>query len=115
MDTSKCPACKADLPNGAEKCSHCGEWVPWSKHKREKTSTWNIIFVVFGYLFIYPIGLILNLIFILTGPGRMTQIFLFLIFLIIPAAALATLIAYEAQWPPVHDFLQPYIEKLNRI
>ena len=115
MNTNECPACKADLPVGAEKCSRCGEWVPWSKHKREKASNWNIFLVVVCYLFIYPIGLIINLICILTGPGRMTQIFLFLIFLIIPVAAIATIIAYEAQWPPVHDFLQPYIEKLNRI
>ena len=46
----KCPFCKGDIAEGAQKCCHCGEWIARPK---KKLSALRIVMLVFGGIFIY--------------------------------------------------------------
>lgn len=41
----KCPYCSGDIPAGAKKCKHCGEWL--KENKRGISIVWKIILAVF--------------------------------------------------------------------
>ena len=108
----KCPYCEADISETARKCRYCGEWVkskdapaiaagaaiPAPAASRppapQQTVTVNVpkeesvafaVVTLLLYIFVYPLGLLLNLVGLLTGPRRGCFLTMILLFVVLPA------------------------------
>ena len=121
----KCPFCEADLSSTARKCRHCGEWVkppaggppaqpapaaapapPGPATPPQQNVTVNVpqeqsvtfaVVTLLLYIFLYPIGLILNLVGLITGPRRGCFLTLLLLFVILPAVVIFIVLAVSGQ------------------
>jgi hypothetical protein len=112
----KCPFCEAEISNTARKCRHCGEWIDTVGHQAPKSGNripdaavaplqtdktkipeeGSIVFAVITlvlYLLIYPIGLVLNLVGLFTGPRRGCFVTMLLVLCILPIGAVIAIIA----------------------
>lgn len=109
----ECPYCYAEVKDDASKCRFCGEWLTGAKTKvistRPGTTRINnpqnvtvvmqndnsIVFpliTVIGYLITYPVGLVLNIIGLITGPRKGCFLSLFIVFFLLPLCVILLII-----------------------
>jgi hypothetical protein len=107
-DKMKCPYCEGEISDTVAKCRHCGEWVkqptaaPSSRPVQyapasyasaeqnvfvnapcEESVAFAVVTLLF-WIFLAPVGLILNLVGLLTGPRRGCFLSMLMFFVIIP-------------------------------
>lgn len=95
---TNCPYCGGEINEGVTKCRHCGEWLDGRSrspqaaqqvhvhHHNPDDPTFAIITLLL-YLFVYPVGVILNVIGLFTGPKRGCFMWMLIVFVGIPLLA----------------------------
>ena len=113
---AQCPYCGGEIQENVQKCRHCGEWlkgrpsqpyhVTVNNPPAREDMTLTILTLVF-YIFMWPVGFVLNLVGLLAGPKRGCHFWMMVVFLLLPILAavvffvfmggLAVLSEYSAQ------------------
>ena len=104
ITTKICPYCGSEIPESAQKCQRCGEWLDQRKAtstppgvnvdqnvnqaveikiEREESITFAIV-TLLCYIFIYPVGLLLNIIGLITGPKKGCFVSMIIVCLLLP-------------------------------
>ena len=117
----KCPYCESDISESARKCSRCGEWVkPSGKERASDTAIRtdppssraaaasphvtivkeeSVLFAVITFIFyilVYPLGVLLNLIGLFTGPKKGCFGAMFLLLCLMPIGAVTVFVVTGA-------------------
>jgi len=99
---AECPYCEAQVSHTARKCKYCGEWIqrpvavdepePQVQHVVHHSGSvaFAVVTLLF-YIFFYPVGLLLNVIGLFTGPRKGCFGALLIVFFLIPFGAVVLL------------------------
>jgi len=86
-----CPFCDEEIAMRARKCRHCGEWLDGRpRHVRYQNvddPTMAIVTLLL-YLFVYPAGVIVNIVGLFTAPKKGCFVWMLLVFVGLPAAVI---------------------------
>lgn len=80
---STCPFCKLEIPEGAKKCGHCGEWISGTAPVKRNTylllsflfGNWGVAEIYIGNTMVAIVYFILNLIFVACSTQEPAAIF----------------------------------------
>ena len=115
MPHSKCPFCFGEVEPSARKCRHCGEWLnqggpppasppvappPSAPVRRDDSPTFAIVTLVL-WVTMAPVGMLLNLIGLITGPRRGCFAAMLLFFVILPTVGTFAVVVFNpefAEW-----------------
>lgn len=111
----QCPFCEGEIGDAARKCRHCGEWVgfateaqtakssaqPVAKHSSAPAveGKGSVLFAVITFIFyvlFYPLGVLLNLIGLFTGPKKGCFVSMFLLLCLLPIGAMTVFVVTGA-------------------
>ena len=119
----RCPYCEEVISAEAKKCRFCGEWIQpqpsapapqppappagpnVTVNVQRPDSVAFAVVTLLCLIFVWPIGVILNIVGLLTGPRRGCFLALFFVFIVLPVGALVAVVVIFG-WPEIQRFLE---------